>query len=50
METCFKFYIIAVLIYFYFILYRRAYNVFGTLRRVFFMAKFVAGGLEFGTK
>ena len=34
--TCFKFYLIAVLIcYLYFIIYRRAHNIFGTLWRCF---------------
>ena len=58
MRACFKFYIpnlynfyvIAVLIcYLYIIIYRRAHNVFGTLA-FFFLAKFIAGGLELGKK
>ena len=57
MGTCFKFYfpnlydlyLTAVLIcYLYFIIYRSAHNVFGTLLRVSFLAKLNAGGLELG--
>ena len=37
----FKFYLIAVLIcYLYFIIYRRAHNIFGTLWRVSFLPKY----------
>ena len=59
MGTYFKFYfpnlhrfdLFAVLIcYLNFIMYRRAHNVFGTLWRVSFLDKFVAGGLELGEK
>ena len=50
-RTCFKFYLIIVLIcYLYFIIYRRAHDVFGTLWPASFLAKFVAGGLELGKK
>ena len=48
--TCFKFYLIAVLIYLYFIIYHRAHNVFGTLWRVFRLVKSVAAGLKFVKK
>ena len=49
--VCFKFYLIAVLIgYLYFIKYRRAHNVLGTLWRVSLLTKFVADGLELGKK
>ena len=47
METCFKFYFIAILICdLYFIIYCRAHNVFGTLRCVSSLAKFVPGGVK----
>ena len=49
--ACSKFYLIVALsCYPYFILYRRAHNVFRTLWRESFLAKFVAGGLELGKK
>ena len=45
--TCFKLYFIAVLIcYLYFIIHHRVRNVFGSLQRVIFLAKFVTGGLD----
>ena len=51
MGACFKYYLIAVLIYYrYPTIYRRAHNVFGTLWRVSFLAKFVDGGLELGKR
>ena len=51
METCFVFYVIAILIcYLYFIIYRKAHNVFGKLLQVSFLAKFVTGDLELGKK
>ena len=43
--------LIAVLIcYLYFIINRREHNVFETLWRVYFMAKFVVADLELGQK
>ena len=40
------FYLIAVLIYPFFIIYRKVRITFGTLRRVSFLVKFCIGGLE----
>ena len=56
MATCLKFHfpnlydlVVAVLIYYsHSVIYCRVHNVFRTLWRVFFLAKFVAGSLEFG--
>ena len=49
--TCFKFYLIAVLIcYLYFIINHGAHNILGTLWWMSFLARFVAGGLEIGKK
>ena len=49
--TCFKFSLIATLVFYLdFIIYCRAYNVFGTLWWVSFLSKFVAGALELGNK
>ena len=45
--SCFNFYFIAVLIYYlYFIIYRRAHNVFGTLLWESFLVEFVVAGFE----
>ena len=56
MATCLKFHfpnlydlVVAVLIYYsHSVIYCRVHNVFRTLWRVFFLAKFVAGSLELG--
>ena len=49
--TCLKFYLIALLIcYLYSMIYRRAYNFFGTEWRVGFLEKFVAAALAFSKK
>ena len=49
--TCFKFYLIAVLIcYLYFIINHEAHNILGTLWWMSFLTRFDAGGLEIGKK